>query len=70
MDRERKKVYSPPRIKTVDFVVELGLGMATARFEPLTWDAGTPGSHSSLFEQSDWNYNGGNSTTSFELERW
>ncbi len=70
MNRERKEVYSPPRIKTVSFVVEMGLGMSTARFVPMTWDEGTPGSHSSLFEQSDWSNQGGNSTTSFEMERW
>ena len=70
MNRERKEVYSPPKIKTVSFVVEMGLGMSTLSFEPMTWDNDTPGSHSSLFGQSDWNSDGGNSTTSYELERW
>ena len=70
MNRERKEVYSPPKIETVSFVVEMGLGMSTLRFEPMTWDNDTPGSHSSLFGQSDWNSDGGNSTTSYELERW
>ena len=70
MNRERKEVYSPPKIKTVSFVVEMGLGMSTVLFEPMTWDEDVPGSHSSLFERDDWNNQGGNSTTSFELERW
>ena len=70
MTRERKEVYSPPKIKTVSFVVEMGLGVSTVRFEPMTWDDGTPGSHSSLFEHDDWNNQGGNFTTSFEMERW
>ena len=70
MTRKHKEVYSPPNIKTVSFVVEMGLGMSTLRFEPMTWDNDTPGSHSSLFGQSDWNSDGGNSTTSYELERW
>lgn len=76
MNRERKEVYSPPKIKTVSFVVEMGLGMSmglsvsTVCFEPMTWDDGTPSSRSSLFERDDWNNQGGNSTTSFEMERW
>jgi hypothetical protein len=48
----------------------MGLGMSTLRFEPMTWDDNTPGSHSSVFGGDDWNNEGGNSTTSFELERW
>ncbi len=70
MNRERKEVYSPPRIKTVNFVVELGLGLSTIRFEPLLWDDDTPSSHSSFFERDNWNDQSGNSTTSFEMERW
>ena len=69
MNRERREVYSPPRIKTVDFAVEMGLGMSTTRFEPLLWDDDMPGSHSSLFERDDLSGDG-NRTTSYELERW
>ena len=69
MIRERKEVYSPPRIKTVSFVVEMGLGMSSASFEQDTWDDDTPGSHTSVFERD--NLGGdGNTTTSFEFERW
>ena len=70
MNRERKEVYSPPRVKTVSFVVEMGLGLSTLRFEPLLWDDDMPSSNSSRFERDDWNNQSGNSTTSFELERW
>ncbi len=70
MNRERKEVYSPPRIKTVSFVVEIGFGMSTVRFELMTWDDDMSGSQTNLFEQSNWNNEGGNSTTSFEWERW
>ena len=69
MNRERKEVYSPPKIKTVSFVVEMGLGMSTTSFEPLPWDDDTPSSHSSLFERDNW-AGDGNNTTSFEQERW
>ena len=69
MNRERKEVYSPPIIKTVSFVVEMGLGMSTTSFMPLPWDDDTPGSRSSAFERDDWS-NSGNNTTSYELERW
>ena len=69
MKRERKEVYSPPRIKTVSFVVEMGLGVSSTRFELVPWDDDTPGSRSSLFERDDWT-NNGNTTTSFGLERW
>jgi hypothetical protein len=69
MIRKRKEVYSPPRIKTVSFVVEMGLGVSATRFELDTWDEDMPGSHSSLFERDDW-AGDGNSTTSFEFERW
>lgn len=64
-----KEIYSPPKLKVVDFVVEMGLGMSSTRFELELWDDDTPGSHSSLFERDDWTGDG-NSTTSFELERW
>ncbi len=70
MNRERKEVYSPPRIKTVSFMVEMGSLFSTTSFVPLPWDDDTPGSHSTVFEQNDWNNESGNSTTSFELERW
>jgi hypothetical protein len=69
MIRERKEVYSPPRIKTVSFVVEMGLGMSSTRFELDTWDDDTPGSHTTGFD-SDYLGGDGNTTTSFELERW
>ncbi len=69
MNRERKEVYSPPRIKAVSFVVELGLGMSTLRFDPMPWDNDTPGSQSSMFEHDNWPSES-NNTTSFELERW
>ena len=69
MTRKRREVYSPPRIKTVSFVVEMGLGMSSARFELDTWDDDMPGSHSSLFEREDW-IGDGDGTTSFEFERW
>ena len=64
-----KEVYSSPTLKVVEFVVEMGLGMSTTRFELDTWDDDMPGSHSSLFERDDWTGDG-NNTTSFELERW
>ena len=67
--RERKEVYSPPEIKTVSFVVEMGNSMSSTRFALELWDNDTPGSHSSLFEHDDLS-GGGNSTTSFEMERW
>ena len=64
-----KEIYSPPKLKVVEFVVEMGLGVSTTHFQLELWDDDTPGSHSSLFEGDDWN-NNGNSTTSFEIERW
>ena len=64
-----KEIYSPPILKVVEFVVEMGLGMSTTQFQLELWDDDTPGSHSSLFERDDWSGDG-NSTTSFELERW
>lgn len=69
MNRECREVYSPPRIKTVDFVVEMGLGVSSTRFEPLFWDDDMPGSRSSAFERDDWS-SSGNNTTSYEMERW
>ena len=33
MKREHNEVYSPPEIKTVSFVVEIGLGISATRFE-------------------------------------
>jgi hypothetical protein len=50
--------------------VEIGFGMSTVRFELMTWDDDMSGSQTNLFEQSNWNNEGGNSTTSFEWERW
>ena len=64
-----KEIYSPPKLRVVEFVVEMGLGVSSTRFELELWDDDTPGSHSSLFERDDWTGDG-NSTTSFELERW
>jgi hypothetical protein len=64
-----KEIYSPPVIKIVEFVVEMGLGVSTTQFQLELWDDDTPGSHSSLFERDDWT-NDGNHTTSFEQERW
>ncbi len=69
IQRKRKEVYSPPEIKTVSFVVEMGNGMSSTRFALELWDDDTPGSHSSLFERDDLS-GSGNSTTSFEMERW
>ena len=69
MNRERKEVYSPPIIKTVSFVVEMGLGMSTTGFVPLPWDEDTPGSRSTAFGHNDWTGDG-NNTTSYEMERW
>lgn len=69
MNRERKEVYSPPKIKTVSFVVEMGLGISSTRFAFELWDDDTPGSQSSLFERDDWSGNS-NTTTSYEMERW
>ncbi len=65
-----KVIYSPPVIKVVEFVVEMGLGVSTTQFQLELWDDDTPGSHSSLFERDEWNNQSGNSTTSFETERW
>ena len=52
MKREHKEVYSPPEIKTVSFVVEIGLGISATRFEMDSWDDDSPGSRSSLFERN------------------
>ena len=70
MKERIKEIYSPPAIKVVAFVVEMGLGVSSTRFEPLFWDDDIPSSHTSLFERDNWNNQSGNSTTSFELERW
>ena len=70
MKERIKEIYSPPVIKVVEFVVEMGLGVSSTRFQLELWDDDTPGSHSSLFERDEWNNQSGNSTTSFELERW
>ena len=64
-----KVIYSPPAIKVVEFVVEMGLGVSSTRFQLELWDDDTPGSHSTLFERDNW-AGDGNNTTSFELERW
>ena len=64
-----KEIYSPPILKVVEFVVEMGLGVSTTHFQLELWDNDMPGSHSSLFERDDWTGDG-NSTTSFEMERW
>ena len=69
MKERIKEIYSPPAIKVVEFVVEMGLGVSTTRFQLELWDDDTPGSHSSLFERDNWSGDG-NSTTSFEMERW
>lgn len=69
MKERIKAIYSPPVIKVVEFVVEMGLGVSTTRFQLELWDDETPGSHSSLFERDNWSGDG-NSTTSFEMERW
>ena len=69
MKREHNEVYSPPEIKTVNFVVEIGLFISTTRFELDFWDEDSPGSRSSQFERDDWTGDG-NATTSFEIERW
>ena len=44
MKREHNEVYSPPEIKTVSFVVEIGLGISATRFEMDSWDDDSPGS--------------------------
>ena len=49
--------------------MEMGLGMSSTRFELDTWDDDTPGSHTTGFER-DYLGGDGNTTTSFELERW
>ena len=64
-----KVIYSPPAIKVVEFVVEMGLGVSSTRFQLELWDDDTPGSHSTLFERDNW-ASDGNNTTSFEIERW
>ena len=69
MKERIKEIYSPPAIKVVEFVVEMGLGVSTTQFQLELWDDDTPGSHSSLFERDNWSGDG-NSTTSFEMERW
>jgi hypothetical protein len=69
MKERIKAIYSPPLVKVVEFVVEMGLGVSSTRFQLELWDDDTPGSHSSLFERDDWTGDG-NNTTSFELERW
>ena len=69
MKERIKEIYSPPVIKVVEFVVEMGLGVSTTRFQLELWDDDTPGSHSSLFERDNW-VGEGNNTTSFEQERW
>ena len=69
MKERIKEIYSPPVIKVVEFVVEMGLGVSTTQFQLELWDDDTPGSHSTLFERDNWSGDG-NSTTSFEIERW
>ena len=69
MKERIKEIYSPPAIKVVEFVVEMGLGVSTTRFQLELWDDDTPGSHSTLFERDNW-AGDGNNTTSFEMERW
>ena len=69
MKERIKAIYSPPVIKVVEFVVEMGLGVSTTQFQLELWDDDTPGSHSTLFERDNW-AGDGNNTTSFELERW
>lgn len=69
MKERIKEIYSPPTIKVVEFVVEMGLGVSTTQFQLELWDDDTPGSHSTLFERDNW-AGDGNNTTSFELERW
>ena len=69
MSRKHKEVYRPPRIKAVSFVVEIGLNVSSIRFEPDTWDNGMPGSHTSEFYRDNL-ADDGNTTTSFEIERW
>lgn len=64
-----KVIYSPPAIKVVEFVVEMGLGVSSTRFQLELWDDDTPGSHSTLFERDNW-AGDGNNTTSYEMERW
>ena len=64
-----KEIYSPPAIKVVEFVVEMGLGVSTTQFQLELWDDDTPGSRSTLFERDNWEGDG-NNTTSFEMERW
>lgn len=69
MKKRIKEIYSPPVIKVVEFVVEMGLGVSTTQFQLELWDDDTPGSRSTLFERDNW-AGDGNNTTSFELERW
>ena len=69
MKERIKVIYSPPVIKVVGFVVEMGLGVSSTRFEPLFWDDDIPGSHTNPFERDDLSGDG-NRTTSYELERW
>ena len=69
MKERIKEIYSPPAIKVVEFVVEMGLGVSTTQFQLELWDDDTPGSHTSLFERDNW-AGDGNNTTSFEIERW
>ena len=69
MKKRIKEIYSPPVIKVVEFVVEMGLGVSTTQFQLELWDDDAPGSHSTLFERDNW-AGEGNNTTSFELERW
>ncbi|MBR3413344.1 MAG: hypothetical protein IKG81_11720 [Bacteroidales bacterium] len=69
MKERIKVIYSPPAIKVVEFVVEMGLGVSSTRFQLELWDDDTPGSHSTLFERDNW-AGDGNNTTSFEMERW
>ena len=69
MNERIKEIYSPPAIKVVEFVVEMGLGVSSTRFQLELWDDDTPGSHSTLFERDNW-AGDGNNTTSYEMERW
>ena len=69
MKERIKAIYSPPLVKVVEFVVEMGLGVSTTQFQLELWDDDTPGSHSTLFERDNW-AGDGNNTTSFEIERW
>ena len=61
MQKKMKSEYVPPRIATVAFEVEVGVGgspiqmqSSTANFETDTWDGNSSGGYTSPFAERSW----------------